>query len=79
MDETPLIYKPEKHVTDGNPWIVDNQCRVAYQVLVGIESLKLMVLVEAIVARKVNWIPLSLHHDGFAFLWEKQTVEQAKI
>jgi hypothetical protein len=41
---------------------------MASQVLIGCETLELMVLVEGLVAKKIQWIPFSFHHDGYAFL-----------
>jgi hypothetical protein len=69
MDENPLTYSPRfasKPDDEKSVWEVENLCKMASQVVIGIETLQLMLIVEAIVQKKIDWIPFSFHCDGFA-------------
>lgn len=55
-----------------------NSCRVAAQVVTGVEVLEILSLLEGIRVLKLPWIPISLHHDGFTVLARVDGLETAK-
>ena len=55
-----------------------NACRIASQVVTGVEVLEILILLEGIRKLQLPWVPLSLHHDGFAILARKKDLEPAK-
>jgi len=80
MDKFPLKYKRmyQEEEKKRNPWVISNACRIASQILVGLEVLELISIVEGIVAKQVPWIPFSYHHDGFAFIAKPDSIDPCK-
>lgn len=78
MDEFPLRFDPDLAQEIASPWVIGNICRMASQVLVGLEFFELMAVVEAIVKTKTGWLPFSFHHDGLAFFAEEDKLAESK-
>jgi hypothetical protein len=81
MDDTPVRfvqdYNLDKEVLKQivkNPWCSTNFCRMISQILVGWEALHMMFCVDALVSKKLEAIPLSLHHDGLLLICKTSDV-----
>lgn len=59
-------------------WYTDNPCRVASQIVTGVEMMQILIMLEQIRVLKLKWIPVSLHHDGCALLVEQESFEESK-
>jgi hypothetical protein len=76
---TPIDEQPYTLVDiDGVYWSTKNPCRVASQVVTGVEVFQMLALLEQIRKSAINWIPLSLHHDGCALLVNTKHFESDK-
>lgn len=84
MDERPYrLNKPEfEHA--GNVRHADmgattyNPCRLASQVVTGVEMLQLVTIIEGIRKLALNWIPISLDHDGCALLVHEEGLDSSQ-
>lgn len=79
---TPIDEEPYRLIDiEGVHWSTTNPCRVASQVVTGVEVFQMLTLLEQIRKLTTPWIPLSLHHDGCALLVSTKTFEsdQEKI
>lgn len=68
IDCQPYIYKAWHPKKEKGGWVTSNICRVASQILTGVE------IFEKMRDLRLNMIPISLHHDGFAILARPETV-----
>lgn len=44
----------------------------------GVEVMQLLALIEGIIELRLPWLPISLHHDGFALIAVEETLEDGK-
>lgn len=77
FDELPFVLKRkgQRHPYQAG---TDNPCRVASQVVTGVEMFEILALLETMIRLRLPWIPLSLHHDGCALLVKTESFEADK-
>ena len=75
---TPFDEKPFKLVNTTQPlsWTTNNPCRLASQVVTGVEMLQMLTILEGIRKMRLNWIPISLHYDGCSLLVDPSTFDE---
>lgn len=78
LSEKPYIFK--KPILEGpdHENFTANSCRVASQVVIGVEVFELILLLEGMAVLKYPWIPISFHHDGFAILAPSEDLEKKR-
>ena len=59
-------------------WYSDNPCRIASQIVTGVEMMQIIFMVEQMQQLKLKWLPVSLHHDGCALLVEESSFEESR-
>jgi hypothetical protein len=77
---TPIQKNPFTLVQKGSSlksknWYIYNPCRVASQIVTGVEMMQIIFMVEQIQQLKLKWLPVSLQHDGCALLVEESSFE----
>ena len=76
-DEAGFVLVENKKVLQGEGR-TSNPCRIASQVVTGVETLEILILLEGMRKLQLPWVPLSLHHDGFAILAREDGLETSK-
>lgn len=76
MDEVGYGWSVNPRADDENR--TSNRCRITSQVVVGVEVMQLLALIEGIIELRLPWLPISLHHDGFALIAMEATLEEGK-
>jgi hypothetical protein len=56
-------------------WMTSNTCRIASQILTGVEVFEILTIFEKMRDLKLAMLPVSLHHDGFSILAKPETVK----
>lgn len=78
LSESPFILKSGIVEGKTHDSVTVNPCRLASQVVIGVEVFELMLLLEGMVVLGYPWIPISLHHDGFAILAPEDDLESKR-
>lgn len=60
----------------SSDWYTANACRVASQIVTGVEMMQIILMLEQMQKLRLPWLPVSLHHDGCALLVEECTFEE---
>lgn len=78
IDPEPFTLVPDRSTLSKKNWYTENPCRVASQIVTGIEIFQIVNMMNQMKELQLPWIPFSMHHDGCALLVELSTFEESK-
>lgn len=79
IDTVPFTLVKQGSAQEKYDGYTSNPCRVAAQIVTGVEMMQIILLLEGMKKLHLNWLPVSLHHDGCALLIEDTSFDQGKL